>query len=255
MVVFGQVANLDVLANKFELKGSKSTVWKKLYNINQQHEARAITMEHPKEIRMLHYGMVPFWSKLNKLHFEAPIDGDKSGMLRAHQLKKRIIQSREFKAPIQQSRCLIPVDYFILIENNFATLFFTKRPFALAGVYDTWKFHPNDKAYTGFALLSLPAAGIIEAAQYRRQPFMIPQHLWRMWLNPSSRLMNLTDAMDYYPDPDLNGYLIDLKTIKSQENTRKVINPLGPLLATNIQERHHNFSEKIIAMKKRRRAF
>jgi putative SOS response-associated peptidase YedK len=119
MIIIWQVSESDVLEAHFEISFEKEQAFEKQYRINHQIEAIVITCQNPHTFSTLTYGMVPFWSKDKILHYEAPIDGGQNTGNEPGNIKKRIILHPSFRRPIRETRCLIPVDYFIIQSTLF----------------------------------------------------------------------------------------------------------------------------------------
>jgi putative SOS response-associated peptidase YedK len=227
MIIIGQVANMEEVegafevVNKFEIEPSKN------YALYPEDQMCTITSKDCHSLVQASYGLVPFWATTFKASFEAPVEGKRSNSDDPI-LKKGIINEPYFRKPIRETRAIIPVDYFILSEQEKAMLFFTEsRPFAIGGVVDYWK--PSileKKLHAGIAILTMPAQGIFKDCGFERQPMIIENKGWKHWLKDIA-LTEITNMIDYFPDKRINGFPVDNALIQSGKNDKSVIEPHG----------------------------
>ncbi len=235
MIIIGQVSDRDNLESKFEVQSPTVEEQTKNFSLFPEEKSLVICSNNKHKLVSLHYGLIPFWTSSNKKYFEAPVDGDGTSLTEPHKLKKRIINVPAFRKPVRETRCIIPVDYFILADEDRTVLFFTdERPFALAGVYDSWKLSYKDKElYEGFSILTLPAKGIFSECSFKNQPLILSMRASRRWLNQDVPLMEITSVMDYYDDKKINGYNLDPALLNKHLNDKSVIKPVGAFLRDN----------------------
>ena len=225
MVITGQISEKSAVEKKFECSYLNVGEHKKSYASRPGQQTLVIKAGETRKVELMISGLIPFWSKSNKKYYEAPVDGGSSCEL----LKKRIINAPEFRRPVREARCVIPVDYFIIAENDRAYLFFltSGRPFALAGIYDVWKENfKTTTNYFGYSILTLPNNYFPEAS-ISKMPLIIPDRKVKQWLKPSSTLSEVTDLMDYIDRNILNGYPIDFDIAKSAINSKSITKPIG----------------------------
>lgn len=230
MLIIGQVGEDKNFEGFYEseFKDEFSENW----NIQPGGSCHVLTTEKPHTFQKVNYGLVPFWSTGRKEFYEAPIDGGVP-MEPGKDIKPRIINVPAFRKPIRDLRCIIPADYFIMIEEGRGYLFFNqdRSPLSIAGVYDSWK--PNIKQkelYTGFSILTLPAYGIFTQLGISRVPYILPQNRYRKYIRESSQLLDITRMFSFYPDKLLNGYEVSVEKVLSGNNERIVTIPNGKFL-------------------------
>ncbi len=227
MIALGQVSPIGEIEAAFEVVQKDKTQDWKFYGLYPWENILTILSEDKHHINGTGYGLIPFWSTSKKILPEAPIDGYKIS-IEPGKLKSRIINIPEFRKPIRETRCIVPVDYFIIEENGKAALFFLQEhPFALGGIYDNWKKNIKDKTYIGSSILTMPAEGIFKEQGFTRQPFILPQKNWKKWLKDIS-LTDVTGMLCYYPDEEINGYYIDKNLLKEKINSILLVDPVGP---------------------------
>jgi putative SOS response-associated peptidase YedK len=230
MLIIGQIGDTESFERYFECSFNEE--FKKDWNIHPEKESFAVLSEKPHSLQKVKYGLIPFWSKTRKLYSEAPIDGgvpfDAEKVV-----KVRIIQDPAFRMPIREKRCLIPADYFILVEEGKSMLFFNqdRSPLSLAGVYDSWKPSINTKeTYTGFSVLTFPAAGIFKSFGFEIMPFILPERKFKRWMKDSLHLVEVTQMIEPLDEKLLNAYEVDSRKILQGINERDVTFPTSELL-------------------------
>ncbi len=235
MIIIGQVSGKELFETHFEIAFDKDQEFTPAYFVDRKNEAWVILSLKNKSFLQIQYGMIPFWSTQRILHFESPVEGsENSGNER---IKKKIILHPSYRRPIRETRCLIPVDYFILInELKEPYLFFSteSRPFAIAGLFDTWKEHPLDTTfYQGFSILTLPASEIVSKMGISKFPLILPVKSYKRWLKPDAHLSEITALLTPYDDSLVNGYPISKNHFFRKINSKELLKPVGDFIRIN----------------------
>jgi putative SOS response-associated peptidase YedK len=98
-------------------------------------------------------------------------------------------QQRHLKEPLEQRRCLIPVDGFYEWRGRRSPFYFQRRDrdlFAFAGVWDEWR-RPDDPLGVPVRTLTIltTEADDLVSPIHDRMPVIMPQENERLWLDPS----------------------------------------------------------------------
>lgn len=143
-----------------------------------------ICSNNPEEIRLFHWGLIPYWVK----------DVKTAGEIRMKTFNARsesILSKASFKHCVHSNRCIIPVNgfyewqtmgkqkipYFMGIEGT--------SLFALAGLYDQWTNRETGEFLNTFTILTTkanPALEVIHNTQ-KRMPVMLTIEDKDKWLN------------------------------------------------------------------------
>jgi putative SOS response-associated peptidase YedK len=234
MIIIGQVSGSEILEAHFECAFKEGQEANKQYYIGQDGMAIAITSHNAHSFSALNYGMVPFFSKERIMHYEGPIEGSGHPSGEPGNIKKKVIQHPSFRKPIRESRCLIPADYFLTeSDGGGAHLLFSlkSKPFALAGVFDSWKQSYQDaNVYEGFSILTGPSTGKFKELGIERLPLIIAQNRYKQWLNKESHLTEITSLMHLTEEKDINGYPIAPNLFYDQSTDREIVRPVGELI-------------------------
>ncbi len=145
----------------------------------------AITSENPEGIIYLQWGLIPVWVK----------DIEVANKTRGQTLNARsetIFLKPSFRHLIMSKRCLILVDgffewrhenkqtypYYIHLANHV--------PFAMAGIWDSWKNPETGKHIKTCAIITTKANPLLEKIHNtkKRMPVILPKDREKLWLDP-----------------------------------------------------------------------
>lgn len=253
-MIIGLVSSPEVIYKRFEAAVPEKLNYVSNFNLRPGNEMLFLSSAKPTEFVSYRFGMTPFFSKTEKLLYEAPVEGEK---LRepGDNLKVGIILSPNFRKPIREQRGLLPVDYFIVQnwQGKPYIIFMRdkKRPFALGCVWDAWKKEITDPLNYGFAVLSTPSYGEFAKIGIGRIPLIIPENRYKRWLKTDDMLNQVTDLMDYYDQKQFNAYPISNEILTSEANEKTIIAPVGELVIQDKKEEYIYKPHGFKAMKSR----
>ncbi len=147
------------------------------------------------------WGLVPRWAK----------DREAALAIREKTLNARsetVRQLPSFRDSMkQQKRCLIPVSGFFEPHayGGKSYPFYLHRKgelFALGGIYEDWFGPETGRAYRGFSVLTVPAAGIVDTIHNKkhRMPLLIEPGNYGAWLDaalPAEEVDRLMGGREY----------------------------------------------------------
>lgn len=135
-----------------------------------------------RELRMLRWGLVPFWAK-----------DDKGGARMINARGETVAEKPAFREAFKARRCLVPADGFYEWETlgeapSKQPLLFRMadgRPFAFAGLWERW--HPKDGGapLETFTIVNT-AANAIMATYHDRVPIVLAPDDYETWLDPGA---------------------------------------------------------------------
>ncbi|MEP0814489.1 MAG: SOS response-associated peptidase [bacterium] len=156
-----------------------------------------------RRLVMMRWGLVPAWAKDEKI-------GDKMINARA----ETVAEKPSFKNALKSRRCLIPADgFYEWTQTSYgrkAPIRFTMkdgRPFAMAGLYETWK-RPEGDVLFSFTIITTEANEVLRP-YHHRMPVIIPPERYALWLDT-----NVTDTEKLqkmllpYPADEMRGYKV-----------------------------------------------
>lgn len=164
------------------------------YNIAPTQTAPVI-MAAPegRRLALRRWGLVPFWAKDPKI-------GSRMINARAESVEEK----PAFRVAFRRQRCLVPADGFYewkpagLRKQPFHIRRSDARPFAMAGLFDTWHAGQPDEI-ASFTILTTDANALLRPI-HERMPVILDGPGWKAWLDPATAPSRL-HALLAPPDP------------------------------------------------------
>jgi putative SOS response-associated peptidase YedK len=177
------------------------------YNIAPSLDVRHISNEGEKTVSKARWGLVPFWAKDPKI-------GNRMINARAETLASK----PAFRDAYQHKRCLIIADGFFEWKKEAAgktkvPMYITLksgRPFAFAGLWDTWK-QPDDHRLKTCTIITTEPNDLM-ARIHNRMPVILPENAYDLWLDPDTTESEILNGL-------LVPYRADEMTVHPVANT------------------------------------
>jgi putative SOS response-associated peptidase YedK len=143
-----------------------------------------------RELRMLRWGLVPFWAK------------DISGAARMINARGETVADKPaFREALKARRCLVPADGFYEWETlgdkpSKQPLLFRMadgKPFAFAGLWERWRPRDGGAPVETFTIVNT-AANAIMARYHDRVPIVLAPEDYAAWLDPGTDARPLLKA-------------------------------------------------------------
>jgi putative SOS response-associated peptidase YedK len=180
------------------------------YNITPSQDILAIRTSpetgHP-EYTMLHWGLVPFWSKSVKTKF--PLINARS---------EGIETKPSFRDPFKRRRCIIPASGFYewqKVEEHKQPYFIRPvdgRYFSLAGLWDSWR--GENGAYVNTCAIITTMANATMKEIHDRMPVILGDMNIAAWLDSGKGQTDLLAMLEPYPES-----LIEIYPVSSMVNS------------------------------------
>jgi len=175
-----KVPDLSVFEQPFGVIQRGSFVWEPRFNLAPSQLAPVVTNEAARRLELFRFGLIPEWAadmRRAKLLINARVE--------------TVAELRSFRRALATRRCIVPVSgyYEWQVQGGRKRPLFIQAGDAatlpLAGVWERWQSR-DGQAIEGFAVLTRPAAGFLQAI-HERMPLTVPmQHLER-WLDPGEQ--------------------------------------------------------------------
>jgi len=197
------------------------------YNMAPGKYAPVITADQPQVLQLFRFGQMLL-----------TIAGKK---ILLNHIPVEDLRSTLSKEPLQylihQQRCLIPADAYIQgtnaqgLSKPFLIYLQNKiRPFAFAGIYDTWLNEETGELIRSFAIITGAANGLIQKLPHDRAPVILRREQEKAWLDTSTTLTEIIAMLQPFPAEFMNAYPI-APTIKNPlADDPGLIHPAGPRL-------------------------
>ena len=190
------------------------------YNIAPtQQVLTVVNDEGENQARLMRWGLIPFWAKDAKI-------GNK--MINAR--SETLAESKVFKQPLQQQRCLILADGFYewFKEGKQKTpmriVLKTGEPFAFAGLWSRWKF-PDGEPIHSCTIITTKPNGLVEPI-HDRMPVILSPEAAPVWLDPGINDPDrLSKLLIPYPSDEMKAYAVLDAVNSSRSDTPECIQP------------------------------
>jgi putative SOS response-associated peptidase YedK len=256
---FVLVDKVEVIEKVFNAKlADEASLFSPNYNISVGQKSLVLTDEDPKHIQYFQFGFTPSWAKKQMYLFNARSEGDHNKENDPHfRGAKGIIEKPAFRNSIRSKRCLVIASAFIEGTINEGLdrpylVHLKKRPFAFAGIWDSWTNPENKEVIQSFSIITTSANELLQKIPHHRMPVILPDHAYHSWLNQNSTLSQITGLLVQYPSERMNAYPIspDIKSIKN--NSKVLLNQLGEKLNPEYEIRSNKtLNEKGFGHRKR----
>lgn len=197
------------------------------YTVEKGAMGYVITSENERELRRIKFGLTPYWSKKPMDILTARAEGDKNmDNDPCYSGPNQIFLKPAFKKAIQNYRCLVVADQYTefslkqpleiaLSENNFPVVF--------AGIYDYWQDPETKIIQPGFAIITIPATGILQEIGVKRMPVILSYFNCINWIRSPKSLNFYLPMLDqgsseFINVSSLNHEGKEQKVNKSDEN-------------------------------------
>jgi putative SOS response-associated peptidase YedK len=179
-----------------------------------------ISNEDSQHITLMQWGLIPFWVK----------DYDFAISIREKTINSRaetIFEKPAFRNCIQSKRCLVLADgffewrhidkktfpYYIRLKNG--------APFALAGIWDSWKNPQTRDRMQTFSVITTQANSLLEKIHNtkKRMPVILPREQERLWLQDGQDRNSLQSMLRPYNADEMEAYPVSRMVNKLGFNT------------------------------------
>lgn len=153
------------------------------------------------EYAMLHWGLIPFWSKISKTQY--PLNNARA---------EGIETKASFREPLKQRRCIIPASGFYewLRKGKEKTPYFIRRAdggyMAMAGVWDHWKGEDGQEIES-CSIITTEANKLMQDI-HDRMPVILDKNDLVTWLDPALDQMSVVSMLKPCPDSLIEAYLV-----------------------------------------------
>lgn len=206
------------------------------YNISPGKKSLVITSNQPTQLQYLQFGMTPSWAKKPMYLFNARAEGDHNQENDPrYSGAKGILVKPSFRKPIRSQRCLVVASAFIegTSQDGLSKpylVYLRKRPFAFAGIWDTWINPLNEMLTQSFSIITTTANEVLQKIPHHRMPVILSEENYHTWLSENSELSHITELLRPYPAEMMNAYPISPDIKNPKNNYKELLNSLGDRL-------------------------
>jgi len=215
---FTIITPVEKLIEEFEAQMFEDTFFPN-YNAYPGQKLPVITNELPSKINLYVWGLIPYWAKDSAIGFK---------LINAR--AETLMEKDSFKNAVKRRRCLVLADSYYewkkagKLKIPYRILLKNEKPFALAGIWETWRDRDNKEIRT-FSIITTKANPLTEGI-HDRMPCLLDKRSRALWLNntvPEAQALNLLKP---YPSEEMKYYEISTLVNSPDNNTPAVIEPV-----------------------------
>jgi putative SOS response-associated peptidase YedK len=189
------------------------------YNVAPTQEVAAVLAENGhRRLELLRWGLIPSW---------ADDPGIGSRMINAR--SETAPEKPSFRRAFRERRCLIPADGFYEWKRTnggkqpFYIHMKEERPFAFAGLWESWKDDGGPEVRSCTILTTKPNALAREI--HDRMPVILPAGSYDAWLDPEAEKEELVALLAPYPEDEMEAYPVSRFVNSPQNNDPRCVEP------------------------------
>ncbi len=189
------------------------------YNVAPTQEVAAVLSEGgERRLELLRWGLIPSW---------ADDPGIGSRMINAR--AETAPEKPSFRRAFRERRCLIPADGFYEWKrmNGAKQPFYIRmkegRPFAFAGLWESWKDNGGPEIRSCAILTTRPNA--LAGEIHDRMPVILPAGSYDAWLDPEAEKEELVALLAPYPEAEMEAYPVSRFVNSPSNNDPRCIEP------------------------------
>jgi putative SOS response-associated peptidase YedK len=194
------------------------------YNVAPSQEVPAVRLEDDgkRHLRMLRWGLIPFWAKDRKI-------GYKTINARA----ETVADKPAFRSAFRQRRCLIPADGFYEWHTEdggkqpYRVVMADGSPFAFAGLWESWRDPEAGETVESCTIIVTDANATLRPIHHR-MPVILPPAAYGPWLDPEAGRDALEALLQPCPDDVVAAYKVSTHVNKPANDDAACIEPLEP---------------------------
>ena len=115
-----------------------------------------------------------------------------------------------------------------------------RRPFALAGIWESWINKETGEVNDTFAIITTVSNSLLQQVGHHRSPVILPRDWEKDWLNPNSTLADITAMLQPFPGEELNAYPISTDIKNPRANGLDLLKPIGERMNTEYDYELHS---------------
>lgn len=240
------VTKTEIIEKKFHVKAAPDFDFKGDCNIAAGDKAPIITCEQPGLIQSYIFGFTPSWSDKKTFILNARAEGDHNkDNSPNYSGTKGIISKPFFRSSIRSKRCLVIADAFIegttaeKLKNPFLVYLLNKqRPFAMAGIYDTWIDKQTGELINTFAIITTRPNALMQKIPHHRMPVILNDEACQLYLKTDAPLSEITKLLEPFPADKMNAYPISAAISKKTNKDVALLEPKGERLQAEYLFQH-----------------
>ena len=193
------------IAQWFGAEDADTVEWGASYNVAPQTFQPVVRLNREtgaREIALLRWGLVPYWSKDAKI-----------GLSTINAKAETVATAPAFREAFKRRRCLVPADAFYEWQKldpkhkqPFAIALASREPYGFAGVWERWK--DAREWLETFSIITTDANQVV-APLHNRMPVIIERKDYARWLGEGDSGAPPLDLLRPFPAEKMIAWKVD----------------------------------------------
>ena len=194
------------------------------YNVapqSMQPVVRLNTETGERELTVMRWGLVPFWSRDGKASFST-----------INAKSETVATSPAFREAWKTRRCLVPADWLYewqkiddKTKQPYAIALKNDEMFAFAGLWETRKDKTSGQKLRTYTILTTDPNELMEPI-HNRMPVIIPPKDYERWLAPADPAHLPVDLLRPYPAQEMKAWKVGKAVGNTRNNDASLVEPL-----------------------------
>jgi putative SOS response-associated peptidase YedK len=157
---------------------------------------------------------------------------------------KGIMSNSSCNKPLRSQRCLVLADAYIESSMQFGFkkpyvvyLKDHRRPFAFAGIWDTWLNKETGELVQSFSIVTVAANELVRRIPNDRMPVILPRGKEKIWLDTGKNMSDILRLLRTYPAYMMNAYRVTDQYKSTEVNGSWLLEPKGRRLDSDFGAR------------------
>jgi putative SOS response-associated peptidase YedK len=174
-----------------------------------------------RELTVMRWGLVPFWSEDGKASFST-----------INAKSETVATSPAFREAWKTRRCLVPADWFYEWQKLDEK---TKQPYAIAmkgdgmfafgGLWEKWKDKTTGQVLRTYTVLTTDPNELMEPI-HNRMPLIIPPKEYERWIAPTDPAHLPVDLLRPYLAEEMKVWMVGKAVGNTRNNDASLVEPL-----------------------------
>jgi putative SOS response-associated peptidase YedK len=194
------------------------------YNVAPQSMQPVVRLDSEtgeRELSIMRWGLIPFWSKDSKIAYSA-----------INAKAETITTSPAFREAIKRRRCLVPADWFYewkkldaKTKQAYAIGLNDGSLFAFAGLWDTWKDKATGQAINTYTVITTDPNELMEPL-HNRMPVILQGRDYDRWLAPGDPSQLPVDLLRPFPAEEMKAWPVSHRVGNVRNNDPSLAEPV-----------------------------
>ena len=156
-----------------------------------------------RELTVMRWGLVPFWSKDGKASYST-----------INARAETVPTSATYREAFKRRRCLVPADIFYewmkvdaKTKQPYAIALTDGSPFAFAGLWETWKDKVTGETKETYTIITTDPNEVMEPL-HNRMPVVLAPNDYERWMAPADPAKLPVDLLRPYPAEEMTAWKV-----------------------------------------------